>query len=74
MIEPYLDGSNFPPFYDPDELGDLYQKLDEMGLQIHTHAIGDAAIRAALDAYEHALLENGPNDNRHQIVVRPRDP
>ena len=56
MIKPYLDGSNFPPFYDPDELGDLYQKLDEMGLQIHTHAIGDAAIRAALDAYEHASM------------------
>ncbi len=68
MIAPYLDGSNVPPFYEPDELGDLYQKLDQMGLHIHTHAIGDAAIRAALDAYEHALLENGPNDNRHQIV------
>jgi len=39
-----------------------------MGLQIHTHAIGDAAIRAALDAYEYARDANGPNDNRHQIV------
>ena len=68
MLEPYLDGSNFPPFYQPDELGELYQKLDHMRLQIHTHAIGDAAIRTALDAYEYALLENGPNDNRHQIV------
>ncbi len=68
MLEPYVDGSNFPPFYEADELGELYQKLDQMGLQIHTHAIGDAAIRTALDAYEVALLENGPNDNRHQIV------
>lgn len=68
MLEPYLDGSNFPPFYEADELGELYQKLDRMGLQIHSHAIGDAAIRTALDAYEYALLENGPNDNRHQIV------
>lgn len=68
MLEPYLDGSNFPPFYEADELGELYQKLDQMSLQIHTHAIGDAAIRTALDAYEYALLENGPNDNRHQIV------
>ena len=68
MLEPYADGSNFPPFYEAGELGELYQKLDQMGLQIHTHAIGDAAIRAALDAYEIALLENGPNDNRHQIV------
>lgn len=68
MIEPYLDGSNFPPFYAQDELNTLYQRLDEMNLQIHTHAIGDGAIRIALNAYEHALFENGENDNRHQIV------
>ena len=68
MIEPYLDGSNFPPFYEQDELNTLYESLDRMGIQIHTHAIGDGAIRSALDAYEHALFANGPNDNRHQIV------
>ena len=68
MLEPYSDGSNFPPFYSDDELRELYPKLDALGLQIHTHAIGDGAIRSALDAYEHTLYENGPNDNRHQIV------
>ncbi len=68
MLEPYLDGSNFPPFYEQDELNTLYEAFDKMGIQIHTHAIGDGAIRIALDAYEHALLVNGPNDNRHQIV------
>lgn len=68
MLEPYLDGSNFPPFYEQDELNTLFEKFDRMGLQIHTHAIGDGAIRSALDAYEYALLANGPNDNRHQIV------
>jgi predicted amidohydrolase YtcJ len=68
MLEPYLDGSNFSPFYEQDELNALYEKFDEMGVQIHTHAIGDGAIRVALDAYEHAFFANGPNDNRHQIV------
>jgi predicted amidohydrolase YtcJ len=68
MLEPYLDGSNFPPFYEQDELNELYENLDKLGLQIHTHAIGDGAIRSALDAYEQALIANGPNDNRHQIV------
>lgn len=68
MLEPYLNGSNYPPFYEQVKLDTLYERLDEMGLQIHTHAIGDAAIRSALDAYEHTLLSNGPNDNRHQIV------
>lgn len=42
-----------------------------MGLQIHTHAIGDGAVRVAPDACNHALLTNGPNDNRHQIVHLP---
>ncbi|MFK8049406.1 MAG: amidohydrolase [Halioglobus sp.] len=68
MLEPYLDGENFPPFYAQEELNTLYTKLDGMGIQIHTHAIGDAAIRNALNAYEHMLNENGPNDNRHQMV------
>ncbi len=68
MLEPYLDGSNFPPFYEAQELRALYQRLDNMGIQIHTHAIGDGAIRAALNAYQHAVEKNGPNDNRHQIV------
>jgi len=68
MLEPYASGSNFPPFYPPDELNELYRKLDAEGLQIHTHAIGDGAIRQALDAYEYARKANGPNDNRHQIV------
>lgn len=68
MLQPYSGGGNFAPFYGADELAALYQKLDAMGLQIHTHAIGDAAIRSALDAYEYAIEANGNNDNRHQIV------
>ena len=68
MLEPYNDGSNFPPFYNQTELDELFQRLDEMKVQIHTHAIGDGAIRNALDAFEYALLHNGPNDNRHLIV------
>ncbi|MDH4046632.1 MAG: amidohydrolase [Gammaproteobacteria bacterium] len=68
MLQPYTDGGNFPPFYAAEELAVLFQKLDAEGLQIHTHAIGDAAIRSALDAYEHAVTVNGPSDNRHQIV------
>ncbi len=68
MLEPYNDGSNFRPFYEPGELAALYTRLDAMGLQIHTHAIGDGAIRLALDAYQAMRAANGPNDNRHQVV------
>lgn len=68
MLRPYTGGDNFPPFYPADELSTLYRNLDAMGLQIHTHAIGDGAIRLALNAYETARQANGPKDNRHQIV------
>jgi predicted amidohydrolase YtcJ len=69
MLEPYSDDlSNFDNFYTPEAAHSFYEKLDAMGVQIHTHAIGDGAIRAALDAYEYALQQNGPNDNRHVIT------
>jgi predicted amidohydrolase YtcJ len=68
MLEPYLDGSNFPPFFAAADLNALYERLHKAGLQIHTHAIGDGAIRLALDAYEHASNRVGPLQNRHHIV------
>jgi hypothetical protein len=52
-------------------------RLDAAGVQIHIHAIGDAAIRAGLDAFEHARAVNGPNDNRHHMahieLIHPAD-
>ncbi len=69
MLAPYSDDqSNFDNFYSQAAANGIYQKLDAMGVQIHTHAIGDGAIRASLNAYEYALQENGPNDNRHVIT------
>jgi predicted amidohydrolase YtcJ len=69
MLEPYSDDlGNFDNFYTQEAANSFYQRLDAMGVQIHTHAIGDGAIRAALDAYEYALQQNGPNDNRHVIT------
>lgn len=68
MLEPYDDGSNFPPFYERETLFSIYERLHEQGIQIHTHAIGDGAIRLALDAYQRAAQRGGPLDNRHHIV------
>jgi predicted amidohydrolase YtcJ len=52
-------------------------RLDAEGFQVHVHAIGDRAIREALDAIEVARKANGPSDNRHHIahiqVVHPDD-
>ena len=50
---------------------------DKLGLQIYTHAIGDRAVRMALDGYEAARKANGPRDARHRIehieTINPND-
>jgi predicted amidohydrolase YtcJ len=55
----------------------MVERADRAGLQIFTHAIGDAAVRLALDAYEKALAANGPHDARFRIehieTISPRD-
>jgi predicted amidohydrolase YtcJ len=49
--------------------------LDAAGWQVHIHAIGDRAVRSALDAFRRARGNGG--DNRHTIthleLVNPRD-
>jgi predicted amidohydrolase YtcJ len=69
MLEPYDDGSGDcgRPNFDPDEFKKLIVKADALKLQIFVHAIGDAAIRATLDAYELARKLNQPRDSRHRI-------
>ncbi len=45
----------------------LVLELDKRGIQIKVHAIGDRAVREALDAFENALKINGDLGNRHHI-------
>jgi predicted amidohydrolase YtcJ len=45
----------------PEELDELAARVDEAGLQMTAHAIGDEAIAAVLDAYE------GTSGERHRI-------
>lgn len=56
---------------------DLVVKLDKVGFQIYTHAIGDRAVREALKAYEVALNANKRSNARHRIehieLVAPED-
>ena len=70
LLEPYADeqyGSG-EFFYEQEVVDDYFTKLDAMGLQVHVHAIGDAAVRRALDGFEAMREANGMSDNRHQIV------
>jgi len=83
MLEPYLDGSGSRTgnsglsFVDPKALCQYVTELDAAGFQVHVHAIGDRAVREALDAIEEARTSNGPYDLRHHLahihVVHPYD-
>jgi hypothetical protein len=70
MLAPYADRpeTNGNTVYPPQEFNDVVARLDRLGFQIFTHAIGDRGIRTALDAYEHARQVNGVRDSRHEIV------
>jgi predicted amidohydrolase YtcJ len=78
MLEPY-DGKDTRgiPMVPPDALKVAVTDLDADGFQVHFHAIGDGAIRQALDAVEAAREANGMSGNRHHIshleVIHPDD-
>ena len=55
-------------FVDPDLLNDAVMRLDALGFQVHQHALGDRAVRSAIDALGSARRVNGPNDLRHHIA------
>ena len=67
MLEPYVGGGNGVPMLSQRELNSAVADFDRAGLQVEIHAIGDGAIRMALDAYEHAAKVNGPRDRRHRV-------
>jgi predicted amidohydrolase YtcJ len=50
---------------DPEELAGIVERADDAGLQVTAHAIGDAAVDAVLDAYEHAAEDAGAS--RHRV-------
>ena len=58
MLEPYLDADGCQTghagldFIDPAELPRFVTALDREGFQVHFHALGDRAVRIALDAIE----------------------
>lgn len=71
MLEPYLGGDGKEAGilnYTPASFKWFASKLDAAGFQIHVHAIGDQAVRVALDAIETAEKINGKSDKRHHIA------
>lgn len=83
VLEPYLDGAGRPThrhglsFIEPEALCEHVARLDALDFQVHVHALGDRAVREALDAVEHAVGVNGRRGNRHHLahlqIVHPDD-
>src|SRR5207248_1828398 len=70
MLAPYLDvPSAGTPNFTQARLNQIVAKMDGRGWQIITHALGDRAVRMALDAYEHAAATSPapPRGRRHRI-------
>ncbi len=55
------------PRWEVDEFREVVRMADRRGWQVQAHAIGDGAVRQALDAFEAAAIANGPRDRRHRI-------
>jgi predicted amidohydrolase YtcJ len=53
--------------YEQAHFDHLIERADALQQQIFVHAIGDAAVRQTLDAYQRARAANGPRDARHRV-------
>jgi len=83
MLDPYVDSDGCAgevgglDFIDPERLAAFVSALDREGFQVHFHALGDRAVRNALDAIEAARTAQPDSTHRHHLahlqVVHPDD-
>jgi predicted amidohydrolase YtcJ len=79
LLEPYSDQpeTRGETSFAPETIKKWVVDADKEGFSIRFHAIGDGAIRLALDAYEEAQKTNGKRDSRHSVehieVIHPDD-
>jgi predicted amidohydrolase YtcJ len=78
LTKPYRNsGRNGELLFDPKTFAQLCIAADKQGLIIHVHAIGDGAVKAALDGIAAARAANGdshlPHTLTHEQFIRPED-
>ncbi len=77
MLEPYTDGRpDRPcgtPMMSPHELEESVRRADDLGLPLAAHAIGDAAVRAVLDAIERVRPRTPGFRVEHAEIIDPAD-
>jgi predicted amidohydrolase YtcJ len=78
LTKPYKNtGRNGDLLFDPKKFAELCISADKQGLIIHVHALGDGAVKAALDGIAAARQANGnsglPHTLTHEQFVAPED-
>jgi predicted amidohydrolase YtcJ len=78
LTKPYTNtGRNGDLLFDPKKFAELCIAADKQGLIIHVHAVGDGAVKAALDGIAAARKANGnsslPHSLTHEQFVTPND-
>jgi len=78
LTKPYKNsGRNGELLYDQKAFNQLCIAADKEGLIIHVHAIGDGAVKSALDGIVAARAANGdshlPHTLTHEQFIRPED-
>ena len=83
MLDPYLDENGQPTdnygslALKAGAIGRLAAALNSSGYSVHAHAIGDRAVRTALDGFAQARADSDARDPRntmaHLQAIHPRD-
>jgi predicted amidohydrolase YtcJ len=78
LSKPYKNtGRKGDLLFDPNKFAELCVAADKQGVIIHVHAIGDGAVKEALDGIAAARRANGnsglPHTLTHEQFVQPKD-
>jgi predicted amidohydrolase YtcJ len=78
LTKPYKNTGRYGDLlFEPKKFAELCIAADKQGLIVHVHAIGDGAVKAALDGIEAARKANGnsglPDTITHEQFVDPED-
>ena len=74
LLEPYApEAGEAPDYCGPEvtaqeDLNDFVATLNGAGYQVQVHAMGDASVRTAVNAYEYSIQQNGEGDYRNIIT------
>lgn len=70
LSEPYANDPNYKGelLWKQEDINALCLKADKLGIQVHSHTIGDEATTVALNAYEYVAKKTGKTESRHALT------